>query len=681
MKQVISIAFAQENKNYDEIVEFRGEKVRLTQYAIGFNYSLARTLIEKYDGICDVICLSGVPPRIQTKSGVIEHPSSQKLKSLAKVTPLVDGQLLKNIYIPWAFRQYYLTNKSTLENKSVSMYTGALQKNLVDIIEELGGNLCLADPYFFLRMPYNLHSNNGLEKFLRTLFPVMSKMKFKESTVATFRLEDQKIYKGLKEFFKGEIFVGNEGTIQIIDKDHLKGKTVVLDFMGTLMKERLIKAGVKDCISCMPKVVKGRYVNFSVLEALMQAFQPDSLSADDILWWISELDLKVEHHQLSEDSKSTQSTDKFAFIIHPLSKDYLFKHPLLKKLKPAKKQLGGILEKALTYTPGFFYGKISGIISDGNGKEVEGLIYTVSDTPKMLMEQNPEKVYKKLVDICKDAKKNGANIIGLGAFTKIVGDAGISVEQRSPIPVTTGNSLSACSTLWAAKFAVDKIGLVKKKSSTWQGKVMVIGATGAIGAVSAKVLATRWKELVLVAPRAYKLLELKEEIEAIAPNCKVSISTSPNKVIKECDLIITTTSARGKKILDIKQVKPGAVICDVSRPFDISEEDAASRPDVMVIASGEVQLPGHVKSKVDLGLEGNIVYACLAETALLAMDGKIESFTLGRNISYEKVLEIDRMAKEHGVKLSAIMGHNGFISNDEFKLCKEHALKKRNQDG
>ncbi|MBY0415689.1 MAG: dehydrogenase, partial [Bdellovibrionales bacterium] len=136
-----------------------------------------------------------------------------------------------------------------------------------------------------------------------------------------------------------------------------------------------------------------------------------------------------------------------------------------------------------------------------------------------------------------------------------------------------------------------------------------------------------------------------------------------------------TTSGQGKTVLDIMKVKSGCVICDVSRPFDIKESDAIKRPDVLVIASGEVTLPGNVDINIDVGLEGNIVYACLAETALLAMEGKYESFTLSRNINYEKVIEIDRLANEHGVKLSQIMGHNGFISDAEFDLCKEHALE------
>ena len=77
----------------------------------------------------------------------------------------------------------------------------------------------------------------------------------------------------------------------------------------------------------------------------------------------------------------------------------------------------------------------------------------------------------------------------------------------------------------------------------------------------------------------------------------------------------------------MEKIKSGCVVCDVSRPFDITKEDAAKRPDVLVIASGE-ELPGVVEQKLDIGLEGNSVYACLAETALLTMDNRFEAFSL-----------------------------------------------------
>jgi predicted amino acid dehydrogenase len=686
MKHILSLAFAQDNYHFDEIVEFSNEQVRLTQYSTNFDRKLTEELILRHDGVVDVICISGLPPTIKHSGGSFLHPIAHRLKTLAKKTPTVDGQLLKEVYLPWAFRQFYMKNMEMLSNKRISFYSGALQKPLLEVLEEFSNRIVMADPYFFGKMPWTLSSAKQLEKFIRFLGPVFKKFNLKRSSVATFDQEDLDIANKLKEFFKSDIFVGNETSFQLIDLKHLAGKTVITDFMGPKLEARFRAANVHDVLVCMPRVIENRVVNFPILEAIFQSFHSfDAGPMDEnvIVSWINELDLKPTLTSINTESKAitTSGPTKFAFIIHPLSASYVFKHPLLKFVKPYSKPLEPIAEDMISMLPGFFYGKIKGVVSEKNGKEIEGLIYTMTETPRKLMEKPPEVVYQKLVSLCEKAKLGGAGIIGLGAYTKIVGDAGVSVARMSPIPVTTGNSLSACSTLWAAKFAIEKMNLVKACPRGYDGKVMIVGATGSIGAVSAKILAGQWREIVIVAPRAYKLLELKEEILQIHPDAIVHISTMADAHSATCDLVVTTTSSRGKKILDIEVVKPGCVICDVSRPFDITEEDALSRPDVMVIASGEVQLPGKVKMKLDLGLEGNIVYACLAETALLAMEGRLESFTLSRSISYEKVLEIDRMARAHGVRLSCIMGHSGFITDKEFSLCREHAVKKLKEQG
>ena len=210
---------------------------------------------------------------------------------------------------------------------------------------------------------------------------------------------------------------------------------------------------------------------------------------------------------------------------------------------------------------------------------------------------------------------------------------------------------------------------------------MVVGATGSIGKVCAKLLAQGWKEMILVAPRATQLLFLKDEISLLCPEVVVHVCTSVNTRIAEADLIITTTSAAGKgqkgDVLDLNLVKPGAVICDVARPFDISAADAVRRPDVLVVASGEVELPGDVRISCDIGLPGQTVYACLAETAVLAMEGLYECFTLSRTLNYEKVKQIDFLARKHGVRLAAIMGHEMPITEQEIELCRRHAQARR----
>ena len=50
MKHILSIAYSLDNTNFDEILEFKGDQVRLTQFSTNFNYNLTKSLIQKYDG-------------------------------------------------------------------------------------------------------------------------------------------------------------------------------------------------------------------------------------------------------------------------------------------------------------------------------------------------------------------------------------------------------------------------------------------------------------------------------------------------------------------------------------------------------------------------------------------------------------------------------------------------------
>jgi hypothetical protein len=143
-------------------------------------------------------------------------------------------------------------------------------------------------------------------------------------------------------------------------------------------------------------------------------------------------------------------------------------------------------------------------------------------------------------------------------------------------------------------------------------------------------------------------------------------------------MIVTATSGAGKKVLDIMKVKPGCVITDVARPLDLPPEEVARRPDVLVIESGEIELPGDVHMK-NIGLPKNVAYACLAETIVLALEGRFESFTVGRAIEWEKVREIYKMGLKHGMKLAAISGVNGPFSAGDIARVRELALAARAQ--
>jgi predicted amino acid dehydrogenase len=111
----------------------------------------------------------------------------------------------------------------------------------------------------------------------------------------------------------------------------------------------------------------------------------------------------------------------------------------------------------------------------------------------------------------------------------------------------------------------------------------------------------------------------------------------------------------------------------VARPLDLPASEVAKRNDVLVIESGEIELPSDVKMKKGIGLAKNVIYACLAETIVLALEGRFEVFTVGRNTEWEKVKEIYKLGIKHGMKLAAISGVNGVYSDADIAKVVENA--------
>ena len=341
-----------------------------------------------------------------------------------------------------------------------------------------------------------------------------------------------------------------------------------------------------------------------------------------------------------------------------------------------------ILEKTIAYSPPLLYSKIDGIKSI-DGTEAEGWLISIGGTPKEMMSRSPDFTYKRLITASKMAKNLGAEIMGLGAFTKVVGDAGVTVAKHSPIPITTGNSYSASAALWAAADAMKRMALIDIPNGKEKliAKSMVIGATGAIGSVSSKLLSMVFDEVILCGRNIEKLNNLKNSIRLESPDTKIITTTDSSEYLSEADMIVTATSGAGKKVLDIMKVKPGCVITDVARPLDLKPEDVAKRKDVMYIESGEIEVPvkDHLQIR-DIHLPKNVVFACMAETIVLALEGRFEKFTIGREIEWEKVKEIYKLGLKHGMKLAAISGLNGVYTDDDINKIRSLALKARREN-
>lgn len=297
-------------------------------------------------------------------------------------------------------------------------------------------------------------------------------------------------------------------------------------------------------------------------------------------------------------------------------------------------------------------------IKTPSGQTTEGIFIGIPLTPKMFQERPVEEVYDRLVFAAELARKEGCDILGLGAFTSVVGDGGITIAQRSDIAITTGNSYTVATAIEGSLKACEMVGIDPKESV-----LAVVGATGSIGKTCATVLGREFGKTIMIG----RDMERTESAAASVPG---AIATTDLMSIKEADLVVTVTSSDAA-LIEPEHLKPGSVVCDVARPRDVSVRVSQERPDVLVIEGGVVSVPGDVEFGVNFGFPPKTAYACMCETMMLALEDRPESFTLGKDVTVEQVDETNRMAERLGFHISGFRSFEKAVSEESIARVRE----------
>ena len=666
---VVNVSLLDPSGDYDEQVSFLGRDVRIVRAGTGGRVEDAQALITKWAGQAQAIAVTGVREARVTGHYDGDLKSLEGRRRTPTGVPVTDGDGLRKVLQEWAVRHVQTQLPGYFTNARVVVLGKGNHEPTIRILREYTANITVTDPPL-------LDLLSGLESVpvvgtaaSAGLWPAHRLPGWARSAVPTPGPVGLAFaHRAAREC---DVVVATYEELVEFGLDDLGGKCVITSAVSEAHLADLTARNVDMVLDTTPQPFHV-IVESAVLEALMliTASGPEGLSDDELLEQIVAAGLAPRVLQ----PNGPRRKSRFAFVIHPLSQRHFENvEPLrtISKLAPGVVMDG--LEKAIAYAPPFTYSHVTGIRSP-TGAEAEGWLITVGGTPKQLLAHPPEFTYAKLLTAAQMAQRLGAQIMGLGAFTKVVGDAGVTVAKRAPLPVTTGNSYSASGALWAAHEALQRIGLVEVDADGMiHGKAMVVGATGAIGSVCARLLALASDEIWLVSPESAKLLALKQDIERDNPRAQIHVAATPGAHLSEMDLIVTATSAAGKRVLDIMGVKPGCVITDVARPLDLSAEDVARRPDVLVIESGEIELPGDPHMR-NVGLPQGVAYACLAETVVLALEGRYETFTVGRDIKWEHVKEIYRLGLKHGMKLATISGVNGVFTDADIAKSRGLAL-------
>jgi predicted amino acid dehydrogenase len=320
------------------------------------------------------------------------------------------------------------------------------------------------------------------------------------------------------------------------------------------------------------------------------------------------------------------------------------------------------VESALRWIKPQVLSEITGVRSP-TGAETTGCFIACPLTARQLISGDAEKNTELIIACGRLAQEQGAEIVGLGAFTSIVGDAGFTIAEAVESGVTTGNSYTVATAIQGALKAGEQVGIDPRSA-----RAAILGATGSIGKVCAKMLVKQVGSLTLAGRRRTELSELAAELNGSGG--VVDVTTDINEALHDADLVIAVTSAV-EAVVQPEMLKPGSVVCDVARPRDVSKKVAETRKDVLVIEGGAVAVPGDVDFHFNFGFPPQTAYACMSETMILALEGRTGDYSLGRDIQAEQVDEISALAIKHGFKLAGFRSFEKTVTEEQIARVRE----------
>ncbi|HPW83146.1 MAG TPA: dehydrogenase, partial [Rhodoferax sp.] len=439
MKHVVSISLGTSSQDFEFTTEFLGEKLHVRRIGTNGNTAEAVKLIKQWDKKAAAIGIGVLKDHYKVGSRRFIEKDSARLKAVATRVPVTTGGRLGDIFQEWAVRHTQTQLGSYFNNARTLFFSGLTDYKLALALSEYTSNLQFADPVLQMGVPKLLNSLDALHLYSNGAHYV--KDWTLPSAIATGPVKEWTRFVLRKALQKATVVVAPVHELDDLGLEELAGKTLITATVNDERMAQLRDKGVSMVIDGSP-TMNGHVLGANLLDAMILAATgkaPQDIQEDDYLEIITGLDSEPRIVY----PNGFKRVNRFAFVIHPLSQEYFKKVKpieLLSQVSPPV--LMNSIEKIMAYAPPFVYTRVTGIQSP-TGVEAEGWLISVGGTPREIMRHDPEFTYRRLLDAANMARRLGAQIMGLGAFTKVVGDAGLTVAKRAPLPITTGNSYSA----------------------------------------------------------------------------------------------------------------------------------------------------------------------------------------------------------------------------------------------
>lgn len=356
---------------------------------------------------------------------------------------------------------------------------------------------------------------------------------------------------------------------------------------------------------------------------------------------------------------------KFGFIAHPTSvalKRHVKMLDLLERnIREQDRGYSRDLWKWRNLVPCADFGRIVG----ASGDVCEGIVHYMPLTAEEMLSQ-PRAIAARVIDGVHSLQEQGAQLVGLGGFTAIVGNRGLATLERTGVPVTTGNSLTAYAAWRNVLEAMERLEVDPVDT-----EVAIVGYPGSIALVIARLLGREGCRLCLVhrggAERARQGLEYLEE----GLRERVRMTQDLKECYSSVRFYVAASSSGG--LIDPYRLAPGSVVVDAALPRDVMHY-RQDRDDILIIDGGLVSASADVRfGDENMGLAPKkFINGCLGETLVLSLEGRTEAFSIGRELAEDSVLEIGGLAERQGFLATPMASWGERLGDRDFEALRRY---------
>ena len=353
--------------------------------------------------------------------------------------------------------------------------------------------------------------------------------------------------------------------------------------------------------------------------------------------------------------------NKIGIVIHPIDRELLYDY------EPGMKRFDApTTQKILEWMSPFKAANIEGIKSKATHETLNAELIMCPLLIEQMASKSPRKVFNKVAKTVRFAEKSGCRIIALVAYTALVGERGMKLQELVKTPLTTGNHLTLAV---MPETILRAIKLLNYKSQRLN--MLLLGANPLIY-ILVHHLGHHLHQSCLYYASQDKIKAYHSLLSAALKKRVKILPRDPAGAMRDADIIVNATS-RLPASFDERLLKSGAIVFDASYPRRIQ----ITRKDILLIDGITMRPPGRPKFNFNFGLPDGLCFPCMAEPMVLAFENKYESYSLGKDISYDKSESIFHMAKKHGFSLGPLTSYEKIIPEEKFADVIKHIKPKK----